>query len=63
MKKYSVAKIESEGKRAKFFGLGAWRDGWIMPDGRGVDYAGYAQITFEKEDISEINYQVGEVTV
>jgi hypothetical protein len=50
--KYPVSQIESDGTRCKFYSMGNVRDGWIMPDGVGVDYAGYAQIRFEPEEIA-----------
>jgi len=50
--KYTVENIEAEGARCKFDSLGAERDGWIMPDGVGIDSAGYAQLPFEPESIS-----------
>ena len=50
--KYPVAQIEQDGARCIFFSLGCMRDGWIMPDGVGVDYAGYAQLRFDPEEIS-----------
>lgn len=50
--KYTVQQIESLGVKCKFHSMGAERDGWIMPDGAGVDYAGFAQLTFEPETIS-----------
>tara|TARA_R110002124_G_scaffold128157_2_gene288517 strand:+ start:3992 stop:4693 length:702 start_codon:yes stop_codon:yes gene_type:complete len=50
--KYSVEEIESLGVRCKFESMGAMRDGWIMPDGHGVDYAGFAQLRFEPKTIS-----------
>lgn len=49
---YTVKQIETEGVKCDFFSLGANRDGWIMPDGTGVIYAGYAQVCCEPETIS-----------
>lgn len=54
-KKYTVQQIETLGIKCKFHSMGAERDGWIMPDGSGVDYAGYAQLSFEPETISTSN--------
>lgn len=56
--RYTVEQIETLGTKCKFDSMGAQRDGWIMPDGFGVDYAGYAQLTFEPESISTLD-QVG----
>lgn len=53
--KYTVEQIESLGTKCLFDSMGAQRDGWIMPDGYGVDYAGYAQLTFEPETVSTLN--------
>lgn len=50
--RYTVKEIEELGTRCKFFSMGAERDGWIMPDGVGVDYAGLGQLTFEPETIT-----------
>ena len=50
--KYTVEQIETVGTKCLFDSMGAQRDGWIMPDGHGVDYAGYAQLTFEPETIA-----------
>lgn len=55
--KYSVAFIESQGVACKFFSMGGLRDGWIMPDGVGVDYAGYGQLRFEPATISTANIE------
>lgn len=49
--KYSVEKLETQGVRCKFYSMGELRDGWIMPDGFGVDYAGFVQIQFEPKTI------------
>lgn len=49
--KYIVHQIENLGVKCKFNSMGAERDGWIMPDGTGVDYAGYGQLTFEPQTI------------
>ena len=57
MAKYTVEQIESVGKPARFRSLGGERDGWIMPDGFGVDYAGFAQVTFDPKDICNIRYK------
>lgn len=53
--KYTVQQIETLGAKCKFQSMGAERDGWIMPDGVGVDYAGYAQLTFEPDTISTLD--------
>ena len=50
--KYGVQQIEDFGTRCQFYSMGGLRDGWIMPDGVGVDYAGYAQLRFEPETIT-----------
>lgn len=50
--KYSVEQIESLGVACQFESMGGMRDGWIMPDGNGVDYAGFAQLRFEPQTIS-----------
>jgi len=50
--KYTVEQIETVGTKCLFDSMGSQRDGWIMPDGHGVDYAGYAQLTFEPETIA-----------
>lgn len=50
--KYTVERIEGEGTRCKFYSWGAERDGYIMPDGVGIGYAGYAQLRFEPQTIS-----------
>lgn len=55
--KYTVEQIESLGTKCLFDSMGAQRDGWIMPDGYGVDYAGYAQLTFEPETIATLNQE------
>lgn len=49
--KYTVDQIETLGAKCKFESMGAERDGWIMPDGFGVDYAGFGQLTFEPATI------------
>ncbi|MPQ69439.1 hypothetical protein [Pseudomonas sp. MWU12-2323] len=53
--KYSVDQIETQGIPCKFYSMGGQRDGWIMPDGVGVDYAGYAQLRFEPDTITTDN--------
>jgi hypothetical protein len=50
--KYTVEQIETGGTQCKFHSMGAERDGWILPDGVGVDYAGYTQLSFEPETIT-----------
>lgn len=55
---YTVKQIETLGAKCKFDSMGAQRDGWIMPNGFGVDYAGYGQLTFEPESIATTD-QVG----
>ena len=56
--KYTVQQIETLGTKCKFQSMGAERDGWIMPDGFGVDYAGFGQLTFDPESIATLD-QVG----
>lgn len=53
--KYDVLQIEKNGLRCKFFSESAERDGWVMPDGWGVAYAGYSQLCFEPETITTDN--------
>ena len=56
MQRYTDAQVEGTGKRASFRTLGGLRDGWIMPDGWGVDYAGYGQVVFRPDAIDQIIY-------
>ncbi|HEJ4407850.1 TPA: hypothetical protein SL557_000129 [Pseudomonas aeruginosa] len=53
--KFTRAQIEAEGVRCKFKSAGAEHDGWIMPDGTGVDYSGNSQLTYDPETISTDN--------
>lgn len=53
--KFTRAQIEAEGVRCKFRSAGAERDGWIMPDGSGVDYADNTQRIYDPETISTDN--------
>ena len=62
MRKYSVEDIESFGKRATFFALGGARDGWIMPDGNGVDYAWYGQLVFLPHEICDVHVLESDVS-
>jgi hypothetical protein len=55
--KYTIEEVESLGREARFHSIGGERDGWIMPDGYGVDYAGHGQLVFEPRDICNIRYQ------
>ncbi|WP_202916044.1 hypothetical protein [Pseudomonas putida] len=55
--KYTVEQIETVGIKCLFDSMGAQRDGWIMPDGYGVDYAGYAQLSFEPETVATLNQE------
>lgn len=48
---YTAQRVASEGIKCVFFSMGAERDGWIMPDGLGVSYAGSAQVSFRPESI------------
>lgn len=56
MPKYTVEEIEKNGRPARFRSMGGERDVWIMPDGWGVDYAGYGQLVFRPETIDQITY-------
>ncbi len=53
--KFTRAQIEAEGVRCKFSSAGAEHDGWIMPDGSGVDYADNTQRIYAPETISTDN--------
>jgi hypothetical protein len=55
LNRYDLIQIEKNGLRCKFHSMCAERDGWIMPDGWGVAYAGYSQLCFEPESITTAN--------
>lgn len=53
--KFTRAQLEAVGVRCMFMSAGAERDGWIMPDGSGVDYADNTQRNYGPETISTDN--------
>ncbi|MCF5372019.1 hypothetical protein [Pseudomonas syringae] len=55
IKRYTVEQIETQGVSCQFHSMGGLRDGWIMPDGYGVVYAGYAQLRFDADTITTDN--------
>lgn len=57
IKRYTVAQIETQGVSCKFHSMGKVRDGWIMPDGYGVAYAGYSQLRFDPDTIATENQE------
>jgi hypothetical protein len=54
--KYTEDQVAQTGRLARFRSMGGEQDGWIMPDGFGVDYAGVKQLVFDPKDICNIRY-------
>lgn len=55
---YSVEVIEKTGVQATGIFYGVKREGWLLPTGHFVDYAGYAQVAMDAAEAEQLKVQV-----